>query len=90
MGDPWVPPTKSSQKLRRDRKYKRLPAEPGLTRREPKRETALPKARRRGNWGNPGFPQFRFRKVLDRLDVHRLQALVALLDVELNTLSLGQ
>src|SRR5438874_7088233 len=34
--------------------------------------------------------RFRFRKVLDRLDVHRLQALVALLDVELNTLPLGQ
>src|SRR5438045_5225794 len=34
--------------------------------------------------------RFRFRKVLDRLDVHRLQALVALLDVELNTLPSGQ
>src|ERR1700736_619705 len=33
---------------------------------------------------------FRFRKVLDRLDVHGLQALVALLDIELNALPLGQ
>jgi hypothetical protein len=49
-------------------------------------------------WGSPIFKRgpfrsplaLRFRKVLDRLDVHRLQALVALLDVELNTLSLGQ
>ncbi len=53
-------------------------------------QAALPQTRRRGQMGEPRVPPFRFRKVLDRLDVHRLQALVALLDVELNTLSLGQ
>ena len=34
--------------------------------------------------------RFGSERFLDCLDVHRLQAFVALLDVELNTLSLGQ
>ena len=56
-----------------------------------------------GHRGNHGFPRFKETgplseprhlfgsgKGLDRLDVRRLQALVALLDVELDTLTLGQ